>query len=110
MFRFKSLMPKKVAAYHLGEMPYSSPKIVTATNEKIRKALFNCMMPSISPGWRESAPGPSAACRYGITTGLWVHGLDEGVLHYGIDTSPAKRSSDDDSSRQEWCALTDQQV
>ena len=38
-------MPKKVPAYHLGEIPYSSPKIVTATNAKIRKAFFICMMP-----------------------------------------------------------------
>jgi hypothetical protein len=39
-----------VAAYHPGEIPYISPKIVTATNEKIRKAFFSCMMlaPSVS--------------------------------------------------------------
>jgi hypothetical protein len=39
-------MPKKVPAYHLGEIPYSSPKIVTATNAKIRKAFF---IPIVSP-------------------------------------------------------------
>jgi hypothetical protein len=39
-------MLRKVAAYHVGDIPYSSPKIVTATNEKIRKAFFICMFKS----------------------------------------------------------------
>jgi hypothetical protein len=39
-------MPRKVAPYHMGEIPYSSPKIVTATKAKIRKALLICTVPS----------------------------------------------------------------
>jgi hypothetical protein len=33
-------MLRKMAPYHVGEIPYSTPKIVTATKAKLRNAFY----------------------------------------------------------------------